>query len=80
LEFFVSEKTQGAHFPIGYFTKMLSFILKSTLIDLKEPKITKLESEANCFTARFLYEMEPWIFKPFMSYIPKIGEKRSRTE
>jgi len=49
-------------------------------VEEKEPHITKLESKANTFNTRFLYELEPWMFQSYMSYIPKIGEKRSRNK
>jgi hypothetical protein len=56
--------------------KNLSLIIKSSLVVESEPPVTKLETRLNTFLTRFLYELEPWVFKDFMSNIPKIGEKR----
>jgi hypothetical protein len=76
IAFYDDAKKKNTYFPIGYFLKNLSLVIKSSLLVEAEPAVTKLEGRLNTFLTRFLYELEPWVFKEYMSNIPKIGEKR----
>lgn len=61
------------------FLKMLLHLfIKDLLILMNEPDITAIEIEENNFKARFLYEIAPFAFVNYMSYIPEFNEIRKK--
>lgn len=61
------------------FLKMLLHLfVKDLLLLMNEPEITAIEIEENNFKARFLYEIAPFAFINYMSYIPELNESRKK--
>jgi len=56
---------------------MINLGLKSGLIDNKEPIITRVEASKQNFGARFIYELQPWKFKPYMKLNSKAKAKKT---
>jgi len=63
--------------PLGYFVRMINLVLKSGIVDNKEPNITDLESSKHNFAARFIYELQPWKLKPYMKVSTKSKPKKT---
>ncbi len=55
---------------------MINLVLKTGLIDNQEPDITKVETSKQNFGARFIYELQPWKFRPYMKLNSKAKAKK----